>query len=202
MKANSFLYTYYRQFQHLYIDPNSHLIQYYTPNSRIFEEIFIKNQPSISQTRICLPLNSFMLLLIKLILMVTPVKNTLLKHLTNFNTFLTFLYGSRFSSMIVLNVKQINIFLLNPKIILLLYHFMKTPLILITEYQWILKVPFFLLLIIYHIFLLSLMLSATLLLLTQLLTLLLNMHFKLFFIIGLQNLDPHNISLLTEVRNI
>ena len=37
---------------------------------------------------------------------------------------------------------------------------------------------------------------------TQLLTLLLNMQFKLFFIIGLQNLDPNNISLLTEVLNI
>ena len=59
IKANSFLYTYYRQFQHLYIDPNSHLIQYYTPNSRIFEEIFIKTQPSINQTRICLPFKLF-----------------------------------------------------------------------------------------------------------------------------------------------
>ena len=45
IKANYFLYTYYKQFQQLYIDPNSHLIQYYTPNSRIFEEIFIKTQP-------------------------------------------------------------------------------------------------------------------------------------------------------------
>ena len=59
IKANSFLYTYYTQFQHLYIDPNSHLIQYYTPNSRIFEEIFIKTQPSINQTRICLPFKLF-----------------------------------------------------------------------------------------------------------------------------------------------
>ena len=59
IKANSFLYTYYKQFQHLYIDPNSHLIQYYIPNSRIFEEIFIKTQPSINQTRICLPFKLF-----------------------------------------------------------------------------------------------------------------------------------------------
>ena len=59
IKANSFLYTYYKQFQHLYIDPNSHLIQYYTPNSRIFEKIFIKSQPSVNQTRICLPFKLF-----------------------------------------------------------------------------------------------------------------------------------------------
>ena len=59
IKANSFLYTYYKQFQHLYLDPNSHLIQYYTPNSRIFEEIFIETQPSINQTRICLPFKLF-----------------------------------------------------------------------------------------------------------------------------------------------
>ena len=45
------VYTYYRQFQHLYIDPISHLIQYYTPNCRIVEEIFIKTQPSTNQTR-------------------------------------------------------------------------------------------------------------------------------------------------------
>ena len=143
-----------------------------------------------------------MLPLIKLILMVTLVKNSLLKHLTNFITFLTFLYGSQFSFMNVLNVKRINLFLLNPKIFLLLYHFMEMLLILIPEFQWRLKAPFLLLLIITHIVLLSLMLSATLLLLTQLLTLPLNMQFKLFFIIGLQNLDPHNFSLLTEVLNI
>ena len=59
IKANSFLYTYYKQFQQLYLDPNSHLIQYYTPNSRIFEEIFLKTQPSINQTRICLPFKLF-----------------------------------------------------------------------------------------------------------------------------------------------
>ena len=87
-----------------------------------------------------------MLLLIKLILMVTPVKNSLIKHLTNFIVFFICLYGSRISFMIELNVKQINISLLSPKIFLLLYLFLKTPLILITEYQWILKAPFLLLL--------------------------------------------------------
>ena len=79
---------------------------------------------------------------------------------------------------------------------------MKRLLILITEFQLRLKAPFLLLLKLTHIVLLSLMLSATLLLLTQLLTLSLNMQFKLLFIIGLQNLDPHNISLLTDVLNI
>ena len=125
--------------------------------------------------------------------MVTLVKSSLLKRLTNFITFLIFLYGSLFSFMIVLNVKQINIFLLNPKTFPLLYHFMKMPLTLITEYQWILKAPFLLFLITFRIFLLSLMLLATLLLLIQLLILPLSMHFKLFVIIGLQILDPHKI---------
>ena len=59
LKAISFLYSYYRQFQHPYIDPNSHLIQCYTPKSRIFEDSFIKTQPSIDQTRICLPFKLF-----------------------------------------------------------------------------------------------------------------------------------------------
>ena len=59
IKANSYLYTYYKQFQLLYIDPNSNLIQYHTPNSRIFDEIPIKTQPSINHTRICLPFTLF-----------------------------------------------------------------------------------------------------------------------------------------------
>ena len=59
IKANSFLYTYHRQYEHLYIDSTSHLIQYYTPNSQIFEEIFITTQPSINHSRICLPFKLF-----------------------------------------------------------------------------------------------------------------------------------------------
>ena len=51
-------------------------------------------------------------------------------------------------------------------------------------------------------FLLSSMLLATLLLPIQLLILPVNMHFKPFFIVGLQNLDLHNISVLIEVLNI
>ena len=73
-------------------------------------------------------LNSFMPLLIKLILMVTLMKNSLLKRFFNSITFLIFLYGSPFSFMTVLNIKQINIFLINPKTFLLLYHFMKLAL--------------------------------------------------------------------------
>ena len=38
-EANRFLNTYYRQFQYLYLDPNSHLLQYYTPNSKKFEKV-------------------------------------------------------------------------------------------------------------------------------------------------------------------
>ena len=57
LKLTPFLYTYYKQFPHLYIDPNSHLIQYYTPNSRTLERNFPKNQPFINQTCICLSLS-------------------------------------------------------------------------------------------------------------------------------------------------
>ena len=38
LKANSFHYTYYKQFQQLYIDPTSHPIQYYTPNGKYLKE--------------------------------------------------------------------------------------------------------------------------------------------------------------------
>ena len=59
INANSFLYTYYKQFQHIYIDANSHFIQNYTPNSRIFEDVFTETQNSINQTRVCLPFKLF-----------------------------------------------------------------------------------------------------------------------------------------------
>ena len=53
MKGNFFLYTYYKQFQHLYIDHNSHLIQQcYTYFSRVIDELSTKSQPSLNQTRI------------------------------------------------------------------------------------------------------------------------------------------------------
>ena len=40
IKANSFLYTYYKQFQHLYIDPNSHL-PHFIPHLPLWFSIFI-----------------------------------------------------------------------------------------------------------------------------------------------------------------
>ena len=51
IEANSLLYTYYKQFQLLYIDPTSYLIKYYTPDSRIFEDAFINTintEPAIN----------------------------------------------------------------------------------------------------------------------------------------------------------
>ena len=111
--------------------------------------------------------------------MVTPVKNSLLKRLTYSIIFPTSLYGSPFSFMVVSNVKPINTFPSNLKTFLLLYHFMKMLLILITESQWILKAPSLLLLITIHIFSLSLMPLAILLLLIQRLISHLKMQFKL-----------------------
>ena len=64
-----------------------------------------------------------MLLLVKHTLMVIQVKNSLLGHLINFISSLIYLYGSLSSFMIALNVKLINISLLNPKMFLLLFLF-------------------------------------------------------------------------------
>ena len=168
----------------LYIDPNSHLIQFYTLNSGIFEAIFIKTQPSINQTRKCLPFKLFYAAFNKTHSHGHSGEKLSIKTLTNSITFLIFLYGSQFSFMTVMNVKQIKIFLLNPKAFLLLYHFMKKPLFLITDYQCIPKAPSLLLPITIPIFSLLLMLLATLLLPILLLILHLNMLFKPFFIIG------------------
>ena len=140
--------------------------------------------------------------LVKHILMATPVKNSPLKLLTNFILFLTYLYGSQSSSMTVLTARQTNIFQLNPKTFLLLFRFMKTLLTLITEFLWTLKVLFPHLLKTTPIFLLLLTHLVISLLLTQLLTLLLNMQFKLFSIIGSQSLVPLSILLQIEVLNI
>ena len=128
--------------------------------------------------------------LVKHILMATPVKNSLLKLLTNFILFLTYLYGSQSSSMTVLTARQTSIFQLNPKTFLLLFLFMKTLLTLITEFLWALKVLFPHLLKTTPIFLLLLTHLVISSLLTQLLTLLPNMQFKLFSIIGSQSLVP------------
>ena len=134
--------------------------------------------------------------------MATPVKNSLLKLLTNFILFLTYLYGSQSSSMTVLTARQTSIFQLNPKTFLLLFGFMKTLLTLITEFLWTLKVLFPHLLKTTPIFLLLLTHLVISSLLTQLLTLLPNMQFKLFSIIGLQSLVPLNILSQIEVLNI
>ena len=66
-------------------------------------------------------LNSFMLLLTKLTHMVTLVKKSLLKLLTNFTIFLTYLYGFSVLFMTVLKANQTNTFLLNLIISLLHY---------------------------------------------------------------------------------
>ena len=149
IKANSFLYAYYKQFQHLYIDPHSHLIQYYTPNSRVFEEIFIKSQPSINQTRICLPFKLFYAAFSKTHSHGHSGEKLSIK---TFNQFY-FLYGSLFSFMFALNVKLINTFLLNLKEFLLLSLLMRKLLTSTTGFLWILKVLYLHHLKIIHIFL-------------------------------------------------
>ena len=70
--------------------------------------------------------------------MVIPMKNSPINLLTNI-IFLVKLYDSLFSFMIVLKAKQTNILLLNLKIFLLNYRFMKTQLILVIESSWTLK---------------------------------------------------------------
>ena len=140
IKANSFLYTYYKQFQHLYIDPNSHLIQYCTPIPEFLKKLLLKLNPLLTRHVYVYHLNFSMPHLVKHILMATPVKNSSLKLLTNFIFFLTYLYGSQSSSMTVLTARQTSIFQLNPKTFLLLFRFMKALLTLITEFLWTLKV--------------------------------------------------------------
>ena len=49
IKANSFLCRYYTQFQHLNVDPHSHLTQNFTTNSRKFEKIFLKLNPPLAE---------------------------------------------------------------------------------------------------------------------------------------------------------
>ena len=133
-----------------------------------------------------------MLHLVKHILMVIRVKNSLLVHLTKFILSLIYLYGSLISSMTALNVKLINNFLLNPKTFLLLFLFTRVLLTSTTGSPWTLKALFLHPLKTTPIFLSSLTHLVTLLLLTQLLILLLNMQFKLSSITGSQSLVPLN----------
>ena len=142
-----------------------------------------------------------MLHLAKHILMVILVKNSPLKHSTNFTLFLIYPYGFQFSSMIALNVKQTNTSLSNLKTFLLLFLFSKMLLTLTLEFLWTLKALFLQLLKTTPTSLSSSTHSATLLLLTQLLLLLLNMQFKLFSITGSQSLALNTL-LQTEVMNI
>ena len=202
IKANSFLYTYYKQFQHLYLDPNSHLIQYYTPNSRIFEEIFIKTQPSINQTRICLPFKLFYAAFSKTHSHGHSGEKLSIK---TFNQFYFIPHLPLWFSIFIhdcIDCQTKSIFQLNPKIFLLPFPFMKTLLTLITGFLWTLKVLFPHLLKATPIFLLLLTHLVISLLLTQLLTLIPNMQFKLFSIIGSQSFVPLNILSQIEVLNI
>ena len=80
-----------------------------------------------------------MLLYPKLKHMVTLVENSLLKLLTYFTIFLTYLYVFLFSFTTLLNVKQTNTFLLNLITSPLHYFFMKTQLTLFTDFPWTLK---------------------------------------------------------------
>ena len=87
IKAISFFYDYYGQFQH-YILTQTHIL------FNIIHLILESLEKSLSKLNLLLiklayvyHLNSFMLLLIKLILVVTLVKNSLLKRLTNSITF-------------------------------------------------------------------------------------------------------------------
>ena len=163
---------------------------------------FSKLNPLLTKHLYVYHLNFFMLHLVKHILMVILVKNSLLRHLINFILSLICLYGSHFSSMTALNVKLINIFLFNPKTFLLLFLFMRVLLTSTTGSPWTLKAQFLHLLKTSPRFLSSLTHSVILLLLTQLLTLLLNMQSKLFSIIGSQKLVPLNTLLHIEVPNI
>ena len=90
------------------------------PILEFLKKFSLKLNPLLTRHVYVYHLNFFMLHLVKRILMVTPVKNSLLKLLTNFILFLTYLYGSQSSSM---TARQINIFLLNLKTFLLPFLF-------------------------------------------------------------------------------
>ena len=119
-----------------------------------------------------------MLSSIKPIHIVIPVKNFLLKFLTNSISFVTYLYGSLFSFMIVFNAKQANIFQLNRMISLLLSQSTKMQTTFNIKSQRTLKDPFLLSDKETRIFLSSLMPLVILLSLTLLFILPLNLLFK------------------------
>ena len=205
IKAKLFLYTYYKQFQHLYIDPNSHLIQYYTPNSRIFEGIFIKTQPSINQTRICLPFKLFYAAFSKTHSHGHSGEKLSIK---TFNQFYFIPHLPLWFSIFIhdcIDCQTNKHFPIKPQNVsppLPFYeiatHFnyrisMDTNGLKVLFPRLLKTTPIFLLLLTH------LVISS---LLTQLPTLLLNMQFKLFSINGSQSLVPLSILLQIEVLNI
>ena len=193
IKANSFLYTYYRQFHHLYIDPSSHLIQYYTPNSRVFEEIFIKTQLSINQTRICLPFKLFNAAFSKTH---SHGHSGEKRSIKTFNQVYFIRHLPLWFAIFIhdcIECQTNKHFPIKPQNISPLFLFMRVLLISTTGSPWTIKALVLHLLKTTSIFLSSLMHSVTLLLLTQLLTLLRNMPSELFSIIGSPNLVPLNI---------
>ena len=100
--------------------------------------MFLKTQPSINRIHICV---SFTLFYAAFDKTCHSDENeiSLKKFSTNYIIFLIYLHGSLSSFMIVLKAKQVTRFLLNLVKLLLLYHFMKVPPILIIEPLWTLK---------------------------------------------------------------
>ena len=169
------------------------------------EEIFIKTQPSINLTRICLPFRLFYAAFDKTH---SHGRSGGKLYIKTFNQFYYIPHiPSRFSIFIHDNIecqtnKQTNTSVLNLiKFLLLLYHSMKMQPILTIEFLWSLKDPFLLAGKETCIFLSLLMLLATLLSLTLLLIFPINMLFKRYSVIGLLNLAHLNISSLIEVLN-
>ena len=103
-----------KEFQQFYLGPNPYLIKYYTPNSRILEELFTKSQPSFNQIRICLPFKLFYAAFDETHSHDCSEEKLFIKTSSQFccipNSPLSFFV---FSFMIVLNVKQTNTALLN-----------------------------------------------------------------------------------------
>ena len=111
----------------------------------MFEEVFSKTQLSINQTRIRLPFKLFYAAFYKTHSYGQYGKKFPLNRLSNFTILHIYPYGYLSSFMTALIVRQTNTSLLNLIIFLLLYLFMKMPLVLIIESQWIPKDLFLLL---------------------------------------------------------
>ena len=99
IKANSFLYTYYKQFQHLYLIQVLILFNIILLILGFLKKSLLKLNPLLTKHVYAYHSNFSMLHLVKHILMVIPVKNSQLRHLINFISSLIYRYGSQFSSM-------------------------------------------------------------------------------------------------------